>query len=68
MPRNGKTCHLEALIRRSHATLLPGIVGRNDGDHVDEARITNGTSDSYVPIVEGVKRSPENADAGSRHG
>jgi hypothetical protein len=68
VPSHAASHHLQALVRRRHATLLPGIVGGNDQNLIDEIRITHGTNNLCVPIVEWVKRSPENADAGSRHG
>jgi hypothetical protein len=44
--RNAKPHHLEALIRRSNAVLLPGVIRGNDYDHIDGARVTKEPSDS----------------------
>jgi hypothetical protein len=44
--RNAQSRHLEALIRRSNATLLPGVIRGNDHDHIDGARVTKEPSDS----------------------
>jgi hypothetical protein len=44
--RNAKARHLEALIRRSDATLLPGVIRGNDHDHIYCAGIPKKPGDS----------------------